>query len=71
MGRESELLHFPSDDDPDGQAEALAEWIDDVEATFSAAVSLEPLDPYGEEGRALKDSLDGGDYGEVVRGAWL
>lgn len=126
MGRESELLDYPSDDDPDGQAEALAEWIDDVEATFSAAVSLEPLDPYGEmtdeeradweaaldnidasfsleagrdlrrslrrhlagngfycsvraaladpdgeEGQALKDSLDSGDYGEVVRGAWL
>ena len=127
MGRESELVDYPPDDDPDGQAEALTKWIADVEATFSAAVWLEPLDPYGEmtdeeradweaalgnidasfslaeagrglrrslrrhlagdgfycsvraaladpdgeEGRALKDSLDGGDYGTVVRGSWL
>jgi hypothetical protein len=126
MGRESELVDYPPDDDPDGQAEALAKWIADVEATFSAAVSLEPLDPDGEmtdeeradwedapgnidvsfsleagrdlhrslrrhlvgdgfycsvraaladpggeEGRALKDSLDGGDYGSVIRGSWL
>jgi len=126
MGRESELVDYPSDDDPDGQAEALVKWIEDVEATFSAAVRLEPLDPYGEmtdeeradweaaldnidasfslanagrdlhrslrrhladnglycsvraaladpdgeEGRALRDSLDTGDYGEVVRGSW-
>jgi hypothetical protein len=125
MGREFELVDYPPDDDPDGQAEALAEWIADVEATFSAAVWLEPLDPYGEmtdeeqadweaaldsidasfsleagrdlrrslrrqlagdglycsvraaladpdgeEGRALKDSLGSGDYGEVVRGSW-
>lgn len=47
MGRESELVDYPPDDDPDGQVEALAKWIADVEATFSAAVLLEPLDLYG------------------------
>jgi hypothetical protein len=48
MGREPELVDYPPDDDPDGQAEALAQWIEDVGATFSAAVWLEPLDPDGE-----------------------
>lgn len=124
MGREPGLVDYASDDDPDGQAEALPKWIEGVEGTFSAAVWLEPLDPYdemtdkeradweaaldnidasfwlaeagrdlrrslrrrlagngfycsvraaladpdGEEGRALKNSLDSGDYGAIVRG---
>jgi hypothetical protein len=38
---------------------------------FYCSVRAALADPDGEEGRALKDSLDGGDYGEVVRGAWL
>jgi hypothetical protein len=126
MGRETELLDYPLDNDPDGQAEVLAKWIDEVEATFSAAVWLEPLDPHGnmteeekadweaaldnvdasfsldadrdlrrslrrrladdgfyravrdaladpdgEDGQALKDALDDGDYGTVIRGLWL
>jgi hypothetical protein len=37
---------------------------------FHCSARAALADPDGEEGRALKDSLDSGDYGKVVRGSW-
>ena len=62
MGREPELIDYPPDDDPDGQAAVLAKWIEEIGATASAAAWLGPLDPDGdmtdEEGAGWDDAPD-------------